>query len=224
MGSDGRVYRFLLQFAIPFWTRSDERTAQTNFVIDKFLRQNVVTARNFLSVQPSAAIPVAQRLRMTLDNESRVSLDDVFRLECDRVGRKFESIPISFLKEVEEKLQSQMTKDTCQEDREKLEKEIRKEIYDEICESKVDSRILLRFVHRNLGGPENLFQFRRAFAGQLATNSLMQFIFSVAERTPPRFVFLLNKAQILSPDFRVSYSNQGKRYHGVIRGRILPTI
>lgn len=219
VGSDGRVYWFLLQFAIPYWTRSDERTAQTNFILDKFLRQNHVAARNFLSVQPSAAIPVAQRLRMSLDSESRVALDGVFRSYCETSGTRLESIPEYFLKEVEERLQSQTTNETPQEEREKLENVIRQEVYTEICNSKVDSQILLRYVHQNLDGPENLFHFRRAFAGQLATNSLMQYIFSVAERTPPRFVFLLCKALLLSPDFRVSYSNQGKK-RGAELGRI----
>jgi transformation/transcription domain-associated protein len=215
VGSDGRVYRFLLQFAIPYWTRTDERTAQTNFIIDKFLRQNNVSARNNLSIQPSAAIPVAQRLRMTLDTESRVALDDVFRSSQNSSEKKLEEIPEFFLKEVEEKLRSQTTQETTQGEREKLEKLIRQEVFTDICKSKVDPQVFLRFVQSNLDGPENLFQFRRAFAGQLASNSLLQYIFSVAERTPPRFVLLLCKALVLSPDFRVSYSNQGTPIHGV---------
>jgi transformation/transcription domain-associated protein len=211
VGSDGRVYRFLLQFAIPYWTRTDERTSQTNFIIDKFLRQNNVTARNHLSVQPSAAIPVAQRLRMTLDVESRVALDDVFRWNdsADDIGQDLASLPTYFLQQVDEKLASSTTAETSQEEKEKLEKQIRCQVYNDIVQTKVDPKVFLRFVQTQLDGPENLFHFRRALAGQLASNSLLQYIFSVTERTPPRFVFLMSKALVMSPDFRVSYSNQG---------------
>ncbi len=209
VGSDGRVYRFLLQFAIPYWTRTDERTAQTNFIIDKFLRQNIISARNHLSMQPSAAIPVAQRLRMTLDTESRVALDDVLRSSNNAHDNSLSSIPDYFLKKVDEELSNKTTKDTTQEERERIEKSIRHAVYSDIRQSKVDPLVFLRFVRSKLDGPENLFQFRRAFAGQLASNSLLQYIFSVAERTPSRFVILLNNALVMSPDFRVSYSNQG---------------
>lgn len=47
VGSDGRTYRFLLQFAIPYWTRTDERTAQTHYIVDKFLRENYMTGTSF---------------------------------------------------------------------------------------------------------------------------------------------------------------------------------
>jgi transformation/transcription domain-associated protein len=209
VGSDGRVYRFLLQFAIPYWTRTDERTSQTNFVIDKFLRQNNITARNHLSVQPSAAIPVAQRLRITLDVDSRVALDDVMRSSFDLLGMKLESMPDIFVKEVEAKLASCTEKDTPQEEREKLEKAIRCDVYNEICTSRVGSKVFVQYVQKRLDSSESFYQFRRAFAGQLASNSLLQYIFSVAERTPPRFVMLMSKAIVLAPDFRVSYSTQG---------------
>jgi len=60
-----------------------------------------------------------------------------------------------------------------------------------------------------LDGPETFYLFRRSFAVQLAANSLLQYVFSVAERTPQRFVILQSNGKVLSPDFRISYSNQG---------------
>ena len=224
VGSDGRVYRFLLQFALPYWTRTDERTSQTNFIIDKFLRQNNITARNFLSIQPSAAIPVAQRLRITMDVESRVALDDVIRSGFDTSGKMLETIPDFFVKEVEAKLARQSPTDTSQEEREKLEKIIRREVYSDVCASRVGSKVFLQYIQERLQDSESFYQFRRAFAGQLASNSLLQYIFSVAERTPTRFVMILSKAIVLSPDFRVSYSAQGFIEGQEIPFRMTPNI
>lgn len=210
VGSDGRVYRFLLQFAIPYWTRTDERTAQTLFIVDKFLRKDSVCARNHLSVRPCATIPVAQRLRMTLDISSRVSLDEVFRASYDSCEKKLETLPDLFSKRVYEKLRAQTTTDAKKADLESLEKSIRKEVYTTIQSEEVDKNLLLRYVQEHLGSPERLYAFRRTFAGQLAANSLLQYVFSITERTPQRFVLVQSRAQILSPDFRISYSNQGK--------------
>ena len=212
VGSDGRVYRFLLQFAIPYWTRTDERTAQTHYIVDKFLRENFMSARNHLSVQPSAAIPVAQRLRMTLDVDSRIALDEVFRnsQQLMPMNADMESMPAHFLEEMKQRLDGSVSQGTSQEEKAEIEKKIRLEVYQNICSSKVDSRLLLRHMQGTLSSPERFFHFRRSFAGQLAANSLLQYAFSVTERTPQRFVIVQSNAKVLSPDFRVNYSNQGK--------------
>jgi transformation/transcription domain-associated protein len=209
VGSDGRTYKFLLQFAIPYWTRTDERTAQTHYIIDKFLRQNITTARNHLSVQPSAAIPVAQRLRMTLDVDSRIALDDVLRKYLERKNEKVAAIPASFLKQVSRGFKDKITPEMPTEEKKKMEKEVRLEAYRHICNSRIESGMFLHHIQSVLDGPEPFFHFRRALAGQLAANSLLQYVFAVAERTPQRFVILQNNARVLSPDFRVSYTNQG---------------
>ena len=204
--------RFLLQFAIPYWTRTDERTAQTHYIIDKFLRENFVAAKNHLSIQPSAAIPVAQRLRMTLDVESRIALDDVWRVANEANSTNGDAIPSFFLDEVAKRMGKMDTGDSGAEDtgdKNEKEKAVRLDVYKGIASQKVDNRLLLRYVQSAMNGPESLFQFRRAFSSQLAANSLLQYIFSVAERNPQRFVILQNTARMLSPDFRVMYSNQG---------------
>lgn len=210
VGSDGRTYRFLLQFAIPYWTRTDERTAQTYYVMEKFLRQNVVSARNYLSMQPTAAIPVAQRLRMTPDPESRLALDEVFRRSCDANKSDVKPAATFFLEEITKKLKEIVSPDATEEEKGKTEKEVRLEVYREICETMVDNRILLRYLQNALESPEAFFLFRRAFAVHLASNSLLQYVFATCERTPQRFVILQSNARVLSPDFRVTYSNQGK--------------
>lgn len=94
----------------------------------------------------------------------------------------------------------------------------------EIRTNEVDSRILLNFLHDKLQSAERLYAFRRAFAGQLAANSLLQYVFSVTERTPQRFVFVQSNAQLLSPDFRISYSNQGFIENLVVPFRLTPNV
>ena len=208
IGSDGRTYKFLLQFAIPYWTRTDERAAQTSYIIDKFLRKNIVSARNHIHVQPTAAIPVAQRLRMTPDPDCRLALDEVWRNHREE-AKDGKQVANFFSKELAKRLRCAVSNNESDENKRKAEKEVRFEVYNEICASMVDDRVLLRYLLKVFDGPESFYLFRRAFAVQLAVNSLLQYVFSVAERTPQRFVILQSNGNMMSPDFRISYSNQG---------------
>jgi transformation/transcription domain-associated protein len=202
----------------------DERTAQTSYVIDKFLRQNTVTARNHLSVQSFAAIPVAQRLRMTPDPESRLALDDVLRRSYDTEKNEGKPVATFFLEEITRRLKDAVSPDASEDEKSKAEKEVRLDVYREICDSKVDKRMLLRYLQRVFESPEAFFLFRRALSVHLAVNSLQQYVFSVAERTPQRFVMLQSNGRVMSPDFRVSYSNQGFIEAHQIPFRMTPNI
>lgn len=208
-GSDGRCYHFLLQFAIPYWTRTDERTVQLCYVFEKIFRRNVMCSRNFLSLQPSPVIPIAQRLRMTCENEGRLSLDDVFKRRCEAAGCETTVIASYYQSRVKKLLDARRTDTMTPDQMKKLVLTTNVDVLREVCETKVDGTILLDHVQGNLGSAEGLFNFRRAFTSHLAINSLMQHAFCVVVRTPSRVVTNEMTGQVLSPEFRLSYNNQG---------------
>ena len=168
VGSDGRTYRFLLQFAIPYWTRTDERVAQTHHVLDKVLRKEPASSRQCLSVQPTAVIPVAQRLRMTADANSRVSLDEIYKRHCLEHGID----PASIVSFYHEELAKASPKEDSTEAAGDME-QARIQVFKKVC-SKTGSRLLLQHMSSVLNDPEALFHFRRSFSDQLAANSLLQ--------------------------------------------------
>lgn len=224
IGSDGRTYRYLLQFAIPYWTRTDERTAQVYYILDQFLRENMVAARNHLSVQPTAAIPVAQRLRMCRDVDSRLALDDVLRRCFDGEGKDTKRVTAYFLEQITSKLKDKVSADASEVEKSKAEQEVRLEVYRDVCSSMVDKRMLVRYLQKAFNDQEAFYLFRRAFSVQMAANSLLQYAFSVAERTPQRFVIQQSNGKVMSPDFRVSYSNQGFIEGHAVPYRLTPNI
>ena len=209
MGSDGRCYRFLLQFAIPYWTRTDERTTQVHYILDKVLRKDMMSSRKFLSLRPTPVIPIAQRLRLTAEYENRMSLDDVFRNACEKLGQSFDYVSQSFHCEIMKELNAKKFRELEGEDKANLEVATKLMAFNRICSTLVDSNVLLDFIRVTTGDAENLFHYRRSFAGQLAINSMLQHVFSVAERTPSRVVFNQCTGQVFAPDFRFSYNNQG---------------
>jgi phosphatidylinositol kinase/protein kinase (PI-3 family) len=202
---------FLLQFGIPYWTRTDERTAQLHYLTGKILGRGRMSSRRYLSVKSTAVIPIAQRLRMTADDTADTSLDDVFRrisdLECvDEIYQ-----------EEEGKLLKEKKSDNLPEDKQtELERSVKLQVFQSVCKM-VKSDLLLNHMRATLDGPEQLFQFRRSFTTQLAANSLMQYVFAVVERTPSKFIFNVQNGRVLAPDFRFAYNKQGRKCAGTQR-------
>lgn len=208
VGNDGVTYKFLVQAAVPYWTRTDERTAQTLFVLDKVLRKSISSARAHLSVQPHSVIPMAQRLRLVSEPDSRISLDDVYREHCERRGRDPSELATLFNEETKEAM-STIAEGDDKEDRQ-IQRQQKLEVFNRIRNrSRGDSSLLVRHLESSLGGPELMYQLRRTFAQQWAANCLLQRGFAVAERTPGRVAFVASNGRVLSPEFRVSYNGQG---------------
>jgi transformation/transcription domain-associated protein len=210
VGSDGKVYHFLLQFGIPYWTRTDERTAQLHYLTGKILGRGRMSSRRYLSVKSTAVIPIAQRLRMTADDTSDTSLDDVFH----RISDIDEHDPSVFYQEEEGKLLTEKKGDNLPKDKQtELERAVKLQVFETVCKT-VKSDLLLNHMRAALDGPEQLFQFRRSFTTQLAANSLMQYVFAVVERTPSKFIFNIQNGRVLAPDFRFAYDKQGRKCTG----------
>ncbi len=199
LGSNGRQYKFLLQLAIPYWTRTDERSAQLHYVIGKVLRNDIRSCRRCITVKPKVVIPVAQRMRMSSNETSHQSLENVF----DKIpGPSSTQVVSLFQEKVNDRLRDLKGVDDATKARVKLE------VYQEICNDVVLSNVFTRFMTEMIGDADHLFQFRKVFTSQLAANSFLQHAFALVERTPVRFVFCTRTGQMISQDFRFQY-NQG---------------
>lgn len=210
VGSDGKVYRFLLQCALSYWTRSDERSAQIHFVVEKMLRKEVQSGRGQLSIQPHCVFPIAQRLRLVEEHESRTSLQDQYDVHAFRNGQNPEKSVFYFNEEIRRSLSDEAVSSLEGEERAKTVKARRLEVYENVCETERSSgSIFTKHVSSRLDGSEAFFYFRRMFTQQWAIDCLLQHVFALADRTPGRVVVLSNNGRVLSPDARITYSNQG---------------
>jgi transformation/transcription domain-associated protein len=230
VGNDGRTHKFLLQFAIPYWTRSDERAAQLNYVCSALMKKDPMAARKNLTMQPTAVTAIAQRLRMTADDTSNHSLEGLYADYCEQIGRDREEASNQCFEEAirllsvaqkgadsagdgnkeagdeEQKAEAEKKK---QAEKKTLEKDVKLKAFQKVCQEYVESDVLLRSTRTCLGTPERSYHFRQAFARSIAFNSLMQYVFAVVDRSPERFVFNMRTGQMVSSDFRLGYSNQG---------------
>ena len=199
IGSDGKNYRFLLQFAVPYWTRTDERTAQLNQIFGQCLKKNKISSRRNLWLKPTSVVPIAQRIRMTAEDKNNTSLHDIFMKYC-----------VSKDKDPNEPFQTFKT--VCKRKKtedDKVEKlAVKMNAFYEVCKV-VPADILIFAILDHFNCAEKYYFFQRSFASQLALNSLLQYTFDVNERSPSKLLFNLKNGHVLCPDFRFSYSNQG---------------
>lgn len=225
VANDGKAYRFLLQFAVPYFTRTDERTNQMHFILDKIIRKDIGSLRANLSILPQPVIPVAQRLRLTHEPDGRDSLDDLYRDFCTKQGIDHAQLLRRFrdsVKELHAEL-AQMAEDSIA--RQASEKRRKLELFHAILASDgAEPYIMSLCLHSKLKGAEPLFLFRRTFAQHWGANCLLQFVFSVAERTPARVAFVNETGRALAPDFRISYSSQGIIENQLVPFRLTPNI
>lgn len=206
IGSDGKMYRFLLQLAIPFWMRNDERSAQVNYVIKKFLRRDFRACRRCLTTRPNVVLPIAQRMRMSANQPSHESLDSIF---CHVQGSKSNTLPAFFQEQVSKIAALRILTLGERELDKKIQSlnQIKLDAYHDICLRFVIPNIMSKFMSGLIISMEGMYRFRHVFSSQLATNSLIQSSLSIVERTPSRFAFCTTTGQIVPTDFRSQYNH-----------------
>jgi FAT domain/Phosphatidylinositol 3- and 4-kinase len=211
LGSDGKIYYFLLQIGVSYLSRTDERTSQTLYILDKVLRRDIKSARTLISVQSHPVIPVAQRLRLMYEPESRSSLEDIYRELCAKKNVHYSDLSTKFSDDVKRILAEKVAVEAKEgKDLIALEKTVRLDVFSSISSSELcDSSMLVSHSMTMLSGAEPFYQFKRIFAQQWATNCLLQYTFSAMDRTPSKVVFDYGSGRVHAPEFRISYTNQG---------------
>ena len=226
VGDDGKTYHFVLQCALSYWTRTDERTAQTHFVVDKLLRKGMKSARAHLSVKPQPVIPVAQRLRLVVEPDDWTSMEHEYELykltasfqnnNSHTSGVEEDELAVRFNDELCKALSGSEFDALKDADRARLEREKRTEIFRHICRAS-SPQILTNQILSFLGSTELFYQFKRTFAQQWAADCLFQYVFAIAERNPDQVVFFRNSGTTRSCDARILYNS-----HGLFDKTLLP--
>eukprot|EP00540_Astrosyne_radiata_P023165 CAMPEP_0116870060 /NCGR_PEP_ID=MMETSP0418-20121206/28092_1 /TAXON_ID=1158023 /ORGANISM="Astrosyne radiata, Strain 13vi08-1A" /LENGTH=312 /DNA_ID=CAMNT_0004506199 /DNA_START=160 /DNA_END=1098 /DNA_ORIENTATION=- len=183
-----------------------------------------MASRNYMTMKPSAVIPIAQRLRMTAESDSRLSLDDAFKRHCEDHHSAVESVAAYFGEKVSQSLHSKGYRGKDVKEKSAMELACKLEVYEKICSSKVNPELLLNHMRSKLHDAEALYHFRRAYAGHLASNSLLQHVFAVVPRNPSRVAFHERNGHVLSPEFRFSYNNQGFLENQKVPFRMTPNL
>ncbi|OQR96405.1 phosphatidylinositol kinase (PIK-L3) [Achlya hypogyna] len=194
-GNNGKHYSFLVQYAMTYITRCDERMMQMHLLVNRlFLRHKETKQRNLVLHIPKV-IPLTPRVRLMEDNVEHISLGEIYELDC-AVQQKDPDLPVELyrrkISEVEENMAN-----------------MKLAIFNEICDQHVSEHLLAKYLHRTIPHADDLFQFRNVFASHLALTSFLSYALHVGERTPHKVVFSRATGRVVSCEVRPNYGAQG---------------
>jgi transformation/transcription domain-associated protein len=213
IGSDGRKYRFMLQFNGSYFTRADEHCAQLHFLLDKCLRRGIMSSRKHLSFQPNTVVPIAQRLRIISDHRNNRSLKELFVNDCMQRNVDPSEPQRYFTRATSEAA----VKEASLQKRQQTKQDVNLAAYNHVCETMVHPTMLQDQVFDTMRSVEAMYCFRRNYTSQLAVSSLMHYGMNTTESNPSQQVFNMQTGQAIPFDFRLHYNSQG-----LLEGNAIP--
>eukprot|EP00941_MAST-03F_sp_MAST-3F-sp1_P001871 g1871.t1 len=208
IGSDGKERCFLVQFAIPHITRTDERMVQFRVILNRLLNKHAETRRRQLSYHINTVIPVTPRVRLVMDDRSHICLESIFskymKGDADDVIIKFRKLQQQY---AEKSIEDGIVETSDEELKRKLR------AFRAVCKM-VPANILQKFMIRNSKSKDALFTKRTAMAKQLGLINFLCTTLSVGERVPHRIGLLTETGQLCTAEFRPTYNHNGLLENG----------
>jgi transformation/transcription domain-associated protein len=221
LGSDGQRHFFLVQFATPHSTRSDERVMQLHVMMKRLLEKNYEARRRDMHIHIPLVIPITPRMRLMEDNTSFTSLGELHEIDMQQHGRDPDAAIILFRERITAAIDAESERarprvDVLTEQQQQqlaaalkqAELGAKQRALQEISQT-VGSDMLARFVSKTMQDSEAVWAFKRAFAQQLAVSSLLCYGFTCGERYPHKLMFDETTARVISHEFRPGYTHQG---------------
>ncbi|KAH9107563.1 hypothetical protein LEN26_014254, partial [Aphanomyces euteiches] len=194
-GNNGKKYSFLVQYAMTYITRCDERVMQTHLLMNRLLMRHKETKQRDIVFHVPKVIPLTPRVRLLEDSVENISLGEIYELEClDQ--NKDPDFPVElFRKNMSDVIENPV--------------KMKLAIYNDICEHNVSEHLLTKYLHRILPQFDDLFQFRTTFTLHLALTSFLSYAMHVGERTPHKIIFSKKTGRLVSCEVRPGYASSG---------------
>lgn len=232
LGSNGKKYYFLVQFAIPHITRTDERMVQLRVFFNRLLNKHEETRRRSLTFHSDAVVPITPRVRLVRDYTSSTSLENIVAQSLATRSRAKElnlcmhdtnsndytienefvdaDEPIMEFRKIQRMLlDSEANKsDSSNSSKETSQSKHKLRAFRQICK-KMPPDILQRFLARSTKTVDELFSLRHTMAKQLGLSSFLCNVLSIGDRVPHRFGLSLATGTIITSEFRPNYNHNG---------------
>ncbi|KAF0701086.1 Aste57867_8383 [Aphanomyces stellatus] len=194
-GNNGKKYSFLVQYAMTYITRCDERVMQMHLLMNRLLMRHKETKQRNIVFHVPKVIPLTPRVRLLEDSVDNISLGEIYELECHSQN-KDPDFPV----ELYRKKMSEVVENPIN---------MKLAIYNDICDHHVSEHLLTKYMHRILPHFDDLFQFRNVFTSHLALNSFLSYAMHVGERTPHKVIFSKESGRFVSCEIRPGYASSG---------------
>jgi len=201
LGSDGRAYHFLVQFASPHATRAYERAIQLHTVANRMLDSDALAQRARLYTVTPVVVPITPRMRLQDGVPGSVTLQSVYESFCGAMRQDPDELVFKSRDRVQKASLEKSPED-------KLNKLM--ELFRECsAASQTSNEALLRYLFRAVKDPNEVWVFRNKFAAQLGLTSMMRYALSGVEQTPQRLHFDPATGHVFDVDLRPAYKDDG---------------
>ncbi|GMF35264.1 unnamed protein product [Phytophthora fragariaefolia] len=208
-GSDGRIYYFLVQYAMTHITRTDERMMQMYLLLNRLLLRHKETKKRNTVFHVPKVIPLTPRVRLLEDNHDFVTLGEIYELDC-QIENKDPDFPVELYRErVSEAYAASGAANYSSKREEERVAQAKTRAFNEICDEHVPETLLAKYVHGISAHSDAYFQFRGEFTKHLALSSFLSYALFVGDRAPHRVLFSRRTGRVVSTELRPGYASSG---------------
>ncbi|XP_072379030.1 transcription-associated protein 1 [Diabrotica undecimpunctata] len=174
-GHNGKIYPYLVVNDSGLAdARREERVLQLMRMLNLYLGKQKETARRFLHYTVPRVIAVSQQIRLVEDNPASISLLDIFKKSCTKLGIEHDE-PIQYYYERLAQVQSRGIKASHQ---------VYRDILKGIQQSKIPRNIIKHWAIQTFPSATDYWQFRKMFTLQLALACFAEYVFHLTRLNP----------------------------------------
>jgi len=194
IGSDGKRYHFLVQFAVPSLTRQDERMCQLRVIVNRLMNRSDATRSRHLSFHVDSVVPITPRVRLVSDRKSHASLIEMME---STLGRGCgEDLVLKF------------------RDALRRSQGDRRAAYEEIKTFVPDTLMLRYLLERSSTDEPSFFLLRQEMAKHIGLLSFLCSVMRIGGRNPDRIFVNCESGRVLTRELRPNYSGKdGSMYN-----------
>ena len=185
IGSNGKRYHFLVQFAVPSLTRQDERMVQLRVIANRLMNRSSGTRSRHLSFHVDSVVPITPRVRLVSDHKQHSSMMEMME---STLGSG-EDLVLRFRDALRE----------SQGDR--------RAAYDELKKCVPETTLLRYLLEHSRSTESSFFHKRNEMAKHIALISFLSSVMCIGGRNPHRMLVNCQNGTVLTREFRPVYKD-----------------
>lgn len=174
-GHNGKIYPYLVVNDSGLAdARREERVLQLLRMMNNYLGKQKETSRRFLNFTIPRVVAVSQQIRLVEDNPSSISLLDIYKSGCEKLGIDYDK-PINYYYDRLANVQGRNIKASHQ---------VYRDILKGVQTSMVPRNLLKQWALRTFPSATDYWQFRKMFTLQLALACFAEYVFHLTRLNP----------------------------------------
>jgi transformation/transcription domain-associated protein len=183
-GHDGTMNTFSVQQPAFRQSRREERILQLMRICNTMLDRKTESRRRDLSLHVPAIVPLAPQTRLLKEDDSMISLLEVYEDHCGREGMQKDDHIALYLTRMKEIHQTVDTKLKSKVDLLNL----KTEVMDEIKSKMIPEYVLSNFMARGTKSSSDLWTVRKRFTMEMAATTFLTYVFCIGGRSPGKLL------------------------------------